>query len=385
MNYISIKIHYILTPFYFKNTLFCIFIIKVIMQSIQANGYPIHFNEKGYEALNLHLKETKYSNLFVLVDTKTNEYCLSKFLPYLETDPTIEIIEFEAGEANKNIDTCVEVWKVLTELGGDRKSLIVNLGGGVVTDLGGFVASTFKRGVDFVNIPTTLLAMVDASVGGKNGVDLGNLKNQIGVINVPLMVLVDSSYLVTLPKNEMRSGLAEMLKHGLIFDKMEWEKFLNLKDIDFADFDAFIHRSVAIKNAIVMQDPTEKNIRKALNFGHTLGHAIESYFLENENKTTLLHGEAIAAGMILESYISWQKNLISKDEYNQIKNTIKSIFEDIVFEENDLFPIQELLIHDKKNEYGNIQFALLDSIGKIKINQEVENELISRAFDDYKM
>ena len=385
MNYISIKIHYILTQFYFKNTLFCIFIIKVIMQSIQANGYPIHFNEKGYEALNLHLKETKYSNLFVLVDTKTNEHCLSKFLPYLETDLTIEIIEFEAGEANKNIDTCVEVWKVLTELGGDRKSLIVNLGGGVVTDLGGFVASTFKRGVDFVNIPTTLLAMVDASVGGKNGVDLGNLKNQIGVINVPLMVLVDSSYLVTLPKNEMRSGLAEMLKHGLIFDKMEWEKFLNLKDIDFADFDAFIHRSVAIKNAIVMQDPTEKNIRKALNFGHTLGHAIESYFLENENKTTLLHGEAIAAGMILESYISWQKNLISKDEYNQIKNTIKSIFEDIVFEENDLFPIQELLIHDKKNEYGNIQFALLDSIGKIKINQEVENELISRAFDDYKM
>jgi 3-dehydroquinate synthase len=385
VNYISIKIHFILTLFYFKNTLFCIFIIKVVMQSIQANGYPIHFNEKGYEALNLHLKETKYSNLFVLVDTKTNEHCLSKFLPYLETNLTIEIIEFEAGEANKNIDTCVEVWKVLTELGADRKSLIVNLGGGVVTDLGGFVASTFKRGVDFVNIPTTLLAMVDASVGGKNGVDLGNLKNQIGVINVPLMVLVDSSYLVTLPKNEMRSGLAEMLKHGLIFDKMEWEKFLNLKDIDFADFDAFIHRSVAIKNAIVMQDPTEKNIRKALNFGHTLGHAIESYFLENENKTTLLHGEAIAAGMILESYISWQKNLISKDEYNQIKNTIKSIFEDIVFEENDLFPIQELLIHDKKNEYGNIQFALLDSIGKIKINQEVENELISRAFDDYKM
>jgi len=385
VNYISIKIHFILTLFYFKNTLFCIFIIKVIMQSIQANGYPIHFNEKGYEALNLHLKETKYSNLFVLVDTKTNEHCLSKFLPYLETNLTIEIIEFEAGEANKNIDTCVEVWKVLTELGADRKSLIVNLGGGVVTDLGGFVASTFKRGVDFVNIPTTLLAMVDASVGGKNGVDLGNLKNQIGVINVPLMVLVDSSYLVTLPKNEMRSGLAEMLKHGLIFDKMEWEKFLNLKDIDFADFDAFIHRSVAIKNAIVMQDPTEKNIRKALNFGHTLGHAIESYFLENENKTTLLHGEAIAAGMILESYISWQKNLISKDEYNQIKNTIKSIFEDIVFEENDLSPIQELLIHDKKNEYGNIQFALLDSIGKIKINQEVENELIKKAFDDYKL
>ena len=355
------------------------------MESIQANGYPIHFNEKGYETLNLHLKGNKYSNLFIIVDSKTNDLCLPKFLPYLETELTIEIIEFDAGEAHKNIETCIEIWKVLTEFGADRKTLIINLGGGVVTDLGGFVASTFKRGVDFINIPTTLLAMVDASVGGKNGVDLGNLKNQIGVINVPKMVLIDTSYLDTLPKNEMRSGLAEMLKHGLIFDKVEWEKFLDMKSIDFADFDAFISHSVGIKNKIVIQDPTEKNIRKALNFGHTLGHAVESYFLESENKTTLLHGEAIAAGMILESYISWQKKLITADEYQQIKSTIKGIFDDIVFEENDLNPIMELLIHDKKNEYGSIQFALLDGIGQIKINQEVENELINKAFEDYKL
>ena len=189
------------------------------MQTILANNYPVHFNEKGYEALNSHLKVTKYSNLFIITDSNTNDYCLHKFLPYLETDLTIEIIEFEAGEINKNIDTCIEVWKVLTELGADRKSLVINLGGGVVTDLGGFVASTFKRGVDFIHIPTTLLSMVDASVGGKTGVDLGNLKNQIGVINVPLMVLIDTQYLETVPQNEMRSGLAEMLKHGLIFDK----------------------------------------------------------------------------------------------------------------------------------------------------------------------
>lgn len=354
------------------------------MESIQANGYPIHFNENGYESLNLHLKENKYSNLFIIVDSKTNESCLPQFLGYLETELTIEIIEFDAGEANKNIETCIQIWNVLTELGADRKTLILNLGGGVVTDLGGFVASTFKRGVNFINIPTTLLAMVDASVGGKNGVDLGNLKNQIGVINVPKMVLIDTQYLETLPKNEMRSGLAEMLKHGLIFDKSEWEKFLDMKSIDFADFDVFISRSVAIKNEIVIQDPTEKNIRKALNFGHTLGHAVESYFLESQNKTTLLHGEAIAAGMILESYISWQKNLLTSEEYKQIKNTIKNIFDDIVFEENDLNPILELLIHDKKNEYGSIQFALLDGIGQIKINQEVENELINKAFEDYK-
>jgi 3-dehydroquinate synthase len=354
------------------------------MQSIQANNYPICFNGKGYDAINLHLVSTKYSNVFIIVDSNTNELCLPTFLPYLETDLTIEIIEFESGEENKNIETCVQIWNVLTELGADRKSLVINLGGGVVTDLGGFVASTFKRGIDFINIPTTLLAMVDASVGGKNGVDLGHLKNQIGVFNLPILVLVDTTYLETVPQNEMRSGLAEMLKHGLIFDKGYWEQFLDLKAINFADLDQLIYRSVEIKNEIVTADPTEKNIRKSLNFGHTLGHAIESYFLENGNKTTLLHGEAIAVGMILESYISLDKNLISANEYVQIKTTIKSIFDNVVFTENDIEPILELLIHDKKNEYGTIQFALLDGIGKIRINQSVENELILRAFNDYK-
>jgi 3-dehydroquinate synthase len=179
------------------------------MQTILANNYPIHFNENGYSALNSFLNESKYSNLFIIVDNNTNEFCLSKFLPYLETNLTIEIVEFEAGEHNKNIETCVELWNVLTELGADRKSLVINLGGGVVTDLGGFVASTFKRGIDFIHIPTTLLSMVDASVGGKTGVDLGNLKNQIGVINVPKMVLIDTQYLETLSKNEMRSGLGK--------------------------------------------------------------------------------------------------------------------------------------------------------------------------------
>jgi 3-dehydroquinate synthase len=175
-----------------------------------------------------------------------------------------------------------------------------------------------------------------------------------------------------------------MLKHGLIFDKGYWEKFLDTKILDFTDLDELIYRSVEIKNEIVIQDPTEKNIRRALNFGHTLGHAIESYFLENENKKTLLHGEAIAVGMILESYISLHKNLINEQEYFQIKNTLKNIYDDIIFEDRDIEPILELLIHDKKNEYGNIQFALIEGIGKIKINQSVENELITNAFLDYK-
>jgi len=365
-------------------SVFCGILLKQKMQAIQANGYPIVFGENGYEFLNTFIEDNKYSNIFILSDTHSNECCLSRFLPFLATDKTIEIIEIESGEIEKNITTCVEIWSILTELGGDRKSVLINIGGGVITDIGGFVASTFKRGIDFIHIPTTLLAMVDASVGGKNGVDLGTLKNQIGVINVPKLVLVDTEYLATLPRNEMRSGLAEMLKHGLIFDANYWAEFRTLESADFADFDTLIYRSIEIKNEIVMQDPTENGIRKALNFGHTLGHAIESYFLENENKKTLLHGEAIAVGMILECYISWQKKLISAAEYIEIKQTINAIFTTIVFEENDLSPIMNLLIHDKKNEYGKIQFALLDGIGNSKINQEVENELIVKSFADYK-
>ena len=354
------------------------------MQSIEANGYPIYFGKNEYQQLTNYIEQNNYSTIFILTDTHSNEYCLPKFLPFLATEKTIEIIEIEPGESEKNITTCVEIWSILTELGADRKSVLINLGGGVITDIGGFVASTFKRGIDFINIPTTLLAMVDASIGGKNGVDLGNLKNQIGVINSPKMVLVDTVYLNTLPQNEMRSGLAEMLKHGLIADANYWGEFKDLSQSDFADFDVLIHRSIEIKNEIVTQDPTENGIRKALNFGHTLGHAIESYFLENENKNSLLHGEAIAVGMILESYISWQKKLISETEYDEIKKVIAAIFEKIPFEENDIQPILDLLIHDKKNEYGKIQFSLLDGIGAITINQEVDNKLIIKSFEDYK-
>ena len=354
------------------------------MQSIKANDYSIHFSQNSFEYLNEQIENTNYSNIFILVDGNTNEYCLPYFLPYLATTKTIEIIEIEAGEEQKNIETCVEIWKILTELGGDRKSVIINLGGGVITDIGGFVASTFKRGIDFINIPTSLLAMVDASVGGKNGVDLGNLKNQIGVINVPKMVIIDTEFLSSLPQNEMRSGLAEMLKHGLIYDKNYWEKFIDLSKIDISDLDTLIYRSVEIKNEIVSQDLTENGIRKALNFGHTLGHAIESYFLENNSKKTLLHGEAIAVGMILESYLSYKKELISKKDLEHIKTTILSYFDKVVFDENDINPILELLIHDKKNEYGKVQFCLLNSIGKAIFNQEVDNELILNAFEYYK-
>ncbi|OYU81755.1 MAG: 3-dehydroquinate synthase [Flavobacterium sp. BFFFF1] len=354
------------------------------MQTIHANGYEILFGDGGYDAVNRFIADRVYSKIFILTDTNSNEYCLPRFLSFLATEVAIEIIEVDAGEMHKNIETCIGVWNALTELGADRKSLMINLGGGVVTDLGGFVASTFKRGIDFTHIPTTLLAMVDASVGGKNGIDLGNLKNHIGVINTPRMILMDMTFLDTLPQIEMRSGLAEMLKHGLIYDKNYWDKFTDLAAIDTNDLGQLIYESVVIKNEIVAADPNEKGIRKSLNFGHTLGHAIEGCFLENESKTTLLHGEAIAAGMVLESHLSLQKGLISAEEYAAVKRNILGIYGRVTFDANDLQSITDLLIHDKKNEYGKIQFVLLDGIGSVKIGQELDNESITNAFEDYK-
>lgn len=351
---------------------------------IASNGYSIFFNEDCYKYLNTLLSEKRYSKLFILVDENTHLHCLPAFLANIETEIDPEIIEIEAGEAFKNIETCTGVWEALSQLGADRKSLIINLGGGVVTDLGGFVASTFMRGIGFINIPTTLLAMVDASVGGKTGVDLGSLKNQIGVINMPLAVLIDSSFLSTLPAAQMRSGLAEMLKHGLIFDTAYWNKLKNLQAADASHLDILIYESVVIKNTIVTQDPTENGLRKTLNFGHTLGHAIESYFLQHKHKKDLLHGEAIAVGMVLEAFLSAEVENLPKSELHEIAQTIHDMYEKVHFDDEDIEPILELMKYDKKNASGKVNFSLLTRIGKSVIDRNANNTLIKKAFDFYK-
>ena len=353
------------------------------MQPIQSPGYSIFFNGDCYSYLQQLLAQGHYTGIFIVTDENTSTHCLPAFLANLATELPFEIIEIEAGEANKNINTCIEVWHALTDLGAERKSLMINIGGGVVTDLGGFVASTFKRGMDFINVPTSLLAMVDASVGGKTGVDLGVLKNQVGIINNPVAVLVDTQFLQTLPQEQMRSGLAEMLKHGLIADKDYWEQFKDLGSLTTFDLGGLIYRSVEIKNEVVTQDPTEKGLRKILNFGHTLGHAIESYFLEAPDKAPLLHGEAIAIGMILESYLSLQKGYITQSEYVEVKDTISGIYNKVSFSANDIEFIIRLLSHDKKNEGGRVMYTLLVSVGQAVFNKEAENNLIISAFEDY--
>lgn len=356
-----------------------------MLQPISCNGYTIYFNDNGYDNLREYLEKKNHSRVFILTDTNTHNHCLPRFMSKLAEDFTAEIIEIEAGEIHKNIETCSQVWQVLSEMGADRKSLLINLGGGVVTDLGGFVASTFMRGIDFVNIPTSLLAMVDASVGGKTGVDLGPLKNQVGVINVPGILLVDTAFLQTLPPEQMRSGLAEMLKHGLIRDEDHWKAFLNLSDLDLTDLDALIRDSIIIKNNVVMEDPREAGLRKTLNFGHTLGHAIESCFLQNPEKPTLLHGEAIAIGMILETFLSVEMEQFPQKKLDQVTSVILSYFPKVEIEEEDTEHIISYLKYDKKNSHGNINFVLLKDIGIPAIDIKAGNEKIARAFAYYKV
>ncbi len=353
------------------------------MKPITSKNTTVYFNNDCYSAINKHLINTKYSALFILVDTNTIEHCYPNFIRNIECDIPIEIIQIEAGEEHKNLETCSGVWNALSDLNADRKCLILNLGGGVVTDLGGFIASTFKRGVRYINVPTSLLAMVDASVGGKTGIDLGHLKNQIGVINNAEMVLIDTHFLNTLTTTEMRSGLAEILKHGLIYSSKYWGKVSALNSLTTADLDTIIYESVQIKNEIITQDPKEDGVRKTLNFGHTLGHAIESYCLKNENKTTLLHGEAIAVGMILACYLSTKLTGFSTTDCNAIKKVIINLYGTVSFNNEDITPIIELLKYDKKNSFGNINFVLLNSIGTPKIDCIVDNQLILEAFVYY--
>jgi len=248
--------------------------------------------------------------------------------------------------------------------------------------MGGFIASCYKRGIDFVNVPTTLLSMVDASVGGKTGVDLGMLKNQIGVIAEPSLVIIDPQMLETLDQRQWRSGLAEMLKHGLIMDASYWNQLKSINS--FSDLIPLIHHSVALKAEVTSEDPKEQGRRKILNFGHTLGHAIESHFLENNPDNYLLHGEAIAAGMIMEAYLSTVYTGLSQQEADEIKATLRSAYDVIDFPDTILPNVLEIMQHDKKNSHGVVQFSLLNNIGKCTWNCPVDQQEVKKAFDFYK-
>lgn len=319
-----------------------------------------------------------YDKIAVVIDENTSVHCLPLLDDVLGSGERIQI---KSGEEHKNLDTCVHIWEELTRFRFDRKSLLVNLGGGVIGDMGGFCAATFKRGIDFINVPTTLLAQVDASVGGKLGIDFQGFKNHIGVFRDPRKVFIDTAFLETLPERELRSGFAEVIKHCLIADSYQWKK---ISASDYTDqlWPEVVRHSIEVKSRIVQEDPYEKGRRKVLNFGHTIGHAIESYFLVHEGKK-LLHGEAIAAGMICETFLSEEYSGLSKKDSGMIREYLLKTYGKTDIRSSQIDAIVELCRQDKKNEKGMINFSLLQEIGIAVFNIPVEQNDIRRAISWY--
>lgn len=317
----------------------------------------------------------RYSKIVVLTDSNTNRHCYSK-LGFLNAHDRIEM---EAGEKNKTLETCVKVWSRLTHLKVDRKGLLIVLGGGVPGDLGGFCAATYKRGIDFILLPTTLLSQVDSSVGGKLGIDFEQYKNHIGVFQEPVATLIHTPFLQTLPTEELRSGFAEVIKHCLLSDKPMWDA-IKTKELGAQDWDTLTKHSVKFKADVVHIDPREKGLRKVLNFGHTIGHALESYFLSGPKP--LLHGEAIAIGMIAESWIAAKKGLIQPRELDEIRSFIQSVF-GMVQLPKDKSAILDLTLQDKKNEGDKIMISVPKSIGQNVWDVEVSKEEIVSALEFY--
>lgn len=325
-----------------------------------------------------------YDKLFILTDTNTQEKCLPllKDIPAFQTAPVITV---EAGDTHKSLEQLSFIWMRLSNEGASRNSLLVNLGGGMITDMGGFAGATFKRGIHTINIPTTLMASVDAAVGGKTGINFNGLKNEIGSFYAPACVFIDSEFLRTLDRDNLLSGYAEMIKHALI-SSIDTYTSVMLFDLDqrmdYGFLNKMVAQSVAVKERIVQEDPKEQGIRKALNFGHTIGHAYES--LSFKKRTPLLHGHAVAAGIISELYLSYKLCGFPKEKLSQVVCYIKEYYPPFVFDCKDYEVLYELMTHDKKNEAGIINFTLLSKIGEFQLNQQVSKEKILESLDFYR-
>ncbi|MGH1437351.1 MAG: 3-dehydroquinate synthase [Lewinella sp.] len=342
------------------------------MPVLQLDHYDIDISPIGTDHLRW-LAAQEFAGIAVLTDDNTAQHCLplikeqlAVFQPHYITVP--------AGEKHKTLETCQHIWEQLFQAGAGRNWCLLNLGGGVIGDMGGFCAGTFKRGMDFIQIPTTLLSQVDASVGGKLGIDFYGVKNSIGLFRDPRAVWADARFFQTLSARELRSGFAEIIKHALIADVQQWQELQQITHLESIDWSEWVARSVSIKQEIVKEDPHEKGIRKALNFGHTIGHAIESYFLETA--TPLLHGEAIAAGMICEAWLSAKQLGLSKPKLTAITDYFLTIYGHQAIPEG----IDELLLstmrQDKKNEDTRINFSLIPAAGKVAVNQTATEEEI---------
>ena len=348
---------------------------------IRTEEYPIYIGNDSLEALSAYFKLNTFSSCFILLDEHTAKYCLPILLDQVPFLAAAKVIVINSGEINKTLATCTHIWEELTAGGAGRKSILVNLGGGVITDMGGFAAKTYKRGIHFVNVPTTLLSQVDASIGGKLGVDFNGFKNHIGLFGYPNIICINAAFLKSLPSREIKSGFAEVIKHALIQDKIYWEAIQYITDVSEMEWNSCITRSVGVKKKVVDQDPFENGIRKALNFGHTLGHAFETYLLNTEQH--LLHGEAVALGMIIEAYLSNKKGLLSDSDLQSIVSFIIQIYGKANIEGYDWNQLLACMGQDKKNVSNKISFTLLNGIGDVVIDQHFETAAILEAVEYY--
>lgn len=340
----------------------------------------IHIGADALNELGELLQNRAFSKVTVLVDEHTLHHCYPLVKPHL---PEHHIIQIQSGEANKTLQTCEHIWQRMTELNLDRWSALVNLGGGVIGDMGGFCAALFKRGCYFVQVPTTLLSQVDASVGGKTGIDFHGFKNHIGVYKEPVAVFIYPEFLKTLPQRQVKSGYAEIIKHWLIADG---DMFQEQRTVGLftEDWEELIRHSVKIKSAVVEADPLEGGYRKVLNFGHTIGHAVESYLLEKPQRE-LLHGEAIAIGMLCETYLSVKKELLAKEALDKIETFLISVYEKVPLTEDEIQTISRLALQDKKNTGATINCTLLDAIGRAVYDQPVTLQEIQEALRYYQL
>ncbi|TWV12682.1 3-dehydroquinate synthase [Bacteroidaceae bacterium HV4-6-C5C] len=327
------------------------------------------------------VQECSYDKLYILTDEHTQQYCYPLLKDLL---PETEQIIIGAGDVNKTLENLAFVWQALSEKGASRHSLLINLGGGMITDLGGFAASTFKRGITYINVPTTLLAMVDAAVGGKTGINFNGLKNEIGVFNPAAYVILETEFLRSLDVQNFFSGYAEMLKHGLISTPEHWSELLNFNtdSIDYSVLKEMVGRSVSVKEQIVAEDPLEHGIRKALNLGHTVGHAFESLALAQNHP--VLHGYAVAWGIVCELYLSHIKVGFPIEKMRQTIQFIRQNYGTFSFDCNQYEQLYELMKHDKKNTAGIINFSLLKNIGEVSLNETADKETIFQMFDFYR-
>lgn len=333
------------------------------IKTIEAYGnYSIVINDQLNDLSNWFQQKT-YSKYLVLVDENTAEHCFPILQKTLATI-NFNLIQIKSGETEKNFETLYLIIEELINQQADRKALLINLGGGVIGDMGAFAASIYKRGIDFIQIPTTLLSMVDASVGGKTGINFKSFKNQVGTFCHPKLVYINSGFIDTLPKRHIRNGFAEIIKHHFLSGSWPPIHLLKNRTIFNQQILDQIEHSVSYKNKIVTQDFKEDGPRKQLNFGHTIGHALESFSLKNDGLHHLYHGEAIASGFLIEAHLSYAKCKLPLNELQQIVEIITQFIIPYPILENQYEDLFNLMMHDKKNQTGEIQFALLSALGK---------------------